>query len=1074
MKRLLVSLTICAAVLGMAVSAAAQDRTWTGAGVDKNWSTADNWNGAVGNPHNGRLIFTDTDLSDTVFKVVDNNWDIGGIRVLNTTGRHMLDLSGNTLSIFTNATATNGDLYVKRASGTSAYLVITNGTLSIARDLTVSQGNLSLRGVTLSGPIRIAQLGEHGVSGTSFVDLRGGASVAGGVLEFGTLYIGQRNNSATLYMDNSTGIDTLKVTNVFSIGQNQGSVGRIGWQDPARGNEWYLPVGLDVTLGNPDAGAAGRGKFWVGTTPGDYASSNGRMIVDTNGVFDAWLSEFYVGTRNNVYENNTVGHLDLRRLDAFAADVTEMRVGTCTAAASTYYASGYVYLPAGTARVDRLYMGDDVRENAVALLDLSGTTIEIDERLELRDIGTTTTELFVRIQGTSCGLDLAAGVATTITGLSKIRLVFERAPEMDEAPYWGIRHAGNKAAVLGGLLNAGTIVITKTFSGAEDYKAAVWYDSGADATYVGLIDADDPVPPLVAAKDIAVEVSGSATTRIGPNDLYLAAYHPEGQAVTGRKLSHPDYAGGAEMDYIDFDTSATLPTTNLNVTLTVTFADSSTATDTCDVVFVAIAAPTTAAVTWSGEALWQYLDRREWQWGGNWLDFQPPANPTAATVTFSSYDTSTTKVKLLGPIPDVGGQPTNAWTVGSLRANNTAGQHLLDLGGKTLRTTGEVRSERGVASGIADMTVSNGTLEIQGNLVLLNGNLRLRDLAAHLPSNRTVSVNGSGTLVVTNGATLSGRLASLTIASSGTTAMDIRGGAFEDGLLELSDLKIGGVNAYGDLYVGPGSLDTLRVCNTLYLNSNGGLPNGQRGGGRIHGLPYGTSIYVGSPASRGRLHVHYTTSIYGGSSYSSLVVAGGGAFEAWLQDLVVAQSVATDDSIARGTLDLRNMDSFLLNVPIVVIGYDTGTRGAQGVVYLPSGTALMGTVTLGRPTHATSYARLGLNDTVCTVTNTLTLNATAQITITVTGERSSGLELPGLPTVASGATLAITFQAKPTHSKIHYGLKVAGDVQSALSSAPWLSWNDDALGARQASVFVYQGDTYVGVPAASGTVLLLR
>ncbi len=1095
MKRLLVSLTICAAVLGMAVSATAQDRTWSGAGVDKNWSTVANWSGTFTNPYPNRAIFDNTDISGTVPKVVDVSWSVGGIRAVNTTGKHLINLNGNTLSIITNSLATSGDLYVKPASGSACYFAISNGTLSIGRDLFVSLATQSLSGVTVSGPIRIAQIGEHGVGGNAHLDMRG-ASAAGGTLAFGTLYVGQRNQNGYLYLDNTTVFNTLKVTNLFSIGLNQGCTGRIGWQDPARANEWYLPIGMNITLGNPAAGAAGRGKFWVGTTPGDYASSDGRMIADTNGLFDAWLSEFKVGTRDSTFENNTTGYLDLRRMDALTADVTEMRIGTCTAANSGYTANGYVYLPAGTARVDRLYVGDDVRATAVALLDLSGTTLEVDERFDLRDISTTTAELFIRVRGKSCGLDLAANVATTITGPSKIRLLFERAPDAGESPYWGIRHAGNKAAVLGGLLNAGTIIVTNTFSGASSYKAAVWYDSGADATYVGLVDAGASVPAVVAAKDIAVEVGGDATTRIGPTDILLAAYHPTNSAVTGRKISHPDYAGGAESDYIDFATSGPLPLTNLNVTLSVTFADASTATDTCDVVFTPIAAATTAAVTWSGGALWQYLDRREWRWGGNWLGFQPPTNPSTATVTFSDLDTSATKIKLLAPVPDVGGQPTNVWTVGSLRASNTASQHILDLGGKTLRTTGEVRSERGVATGIADMTVSNGTLVIGTDLVLNNGKFRLAYDTVTLPTNRTVQVINSGILALTNGTTISGTLKEVLVASltggsggGGTAYLDARGGAFADGLLDVSDLRIGGGGAgsTGYFYVGPGTLNTIRARNNLFLNSS--YPNGgqQRGGAFIGApdpargsawyLPYGVSIYVGSPTVRGRLHIHRNESIYAGGQ-SRLAVAGGGTFEAWLHELIVAITQGTQDGAVTGTLDLRGMDSFFLSANTVQIGLDTGTRGSLGQVNFPAGTAILGTVTMGRVTNpapqTASYARLDLSNTVCTVTNTLTLNATAQVTIKVTGERSSGLELPGLPTVASGATLAITFQAKPTHSKIHYGLKVAGDVQSALSSAPWLSWNDDALGARQASVFVYQGNTYVGVPAASGTILLVR
>jgi hypothetical protein len=277
-----------------AVAASAQDRTWTGGGADKNWSTTANWSGAVTNPYPNRVIFSTADVSSNVFKILDQSWSVGGLQAINTSGQHLLDLNGNTLSIVTNNIGTSGDLYVKRASGVNAYLAVSNGTISVGRDILVTLGDLNLRGATLTGPIRNIQLGETGAGGTESLDLRG-ASIAGGILTLQDLYVGMRNNNGYLYMDNTTGINTLKVTRTFSIAQNQGSSSRIGWPDPARANTWYLPVGLDIVVGNTEAGASGRGQLWIGTTPGDYGSTDGRMIVDTNGTFNGWLSELQVG-----------------------------------------------------------------------------------------------------------------------------------------------------------------------------------------------------------------------------------------------------------------------------------------------------------------------------------------------------------------------------------------------------------------------------------------------------------------------------------------------------------------------------------------------------------------------------------------------------------------------------------------------------------------------------------------------------------------------------------------------------------------------------------------------------------
>ena len=61
----------------------------------------------------------------------------------------------------------------------------------------------------------------------------------------------------------------------------------------------------------------------------------------------------------------------------------------------------------------------------------------------------------------------------------------------------------------------------------------------------------------------------------------------------------------------------------------------------------------------------------------------------------------------------------------------------------------------------------------------------------------------------------------------------------------------------------------------------------------------------------------------------------------------------------------------------------------------------------------------------------------------------------------------------PIHGDAHYGLKIAGDVVSALTNATWLSWDATNL-TRTVSIFQAGGYTYVAVPPPAGTLLIVR
>ncbi len=1079
--------------LAFAGAASAADITWTGSGADKKWSTGANWNNTSGwplNPSVHRLIFVNNDLNDTVAKRLadipawdgatpTNVWRVGGLRVTNTSGRHLLDLDAKTLLVSTNGGTILGDLYVQ---GATARLVANNGTIAVERDLLVDRGTAELTAATLYGTMRDLRVASTvNLSGAGYLDLRG-TTIGGGVLDVRDLFVGAyKSCQGYLYMNASTGIDTLWVRRTMIVADSQSSIGQIGWQDPARANDYFLPPGLNLVFGQRDLGASGRGNLRItlnGT--GGSSDANGRLAVHSGGTFDGWLSLVDVG-RSDAASGSSTARLDLRGLNAFSLDATTLRIGT-TASGNSGTPNGIVWLPAGTARVDTVTMGDAVLNNR-ATLDLTGTVFKIDALLDMRDnTGSNPTELIVRIPGRSCGPDLASGAALSVQGPAKIKLLFEAAPEAGQTPYWGLRWAGSHAAVLGALSVAGNLEMSMNFAGSDAYRTAVYYADGY--TYAGLIAAAESVPPAVSARDRTVEVRSAGTTRIDANDLLLALYNPGNLAETGRTIAHPDVNGGTPAAYLDFPTDS-LPLTYADVLLTVAYEGSVTATDSADVTFTALAATTTAGLTWIGLADdFVHLDRREWLWGYNWSALQPPANPTTGTLTFGDGDNAATGAKRLAPASDWNGTtPTNVWRIGSLRIGNTTGAHTLDLGGQTLDITGNLQAARLFTTGSLNMTLTNGAVAVGGSLSVANGTVTFTN--AQLAVSNDITADAASQIKL-GGSTLQGKLRDLKVAGTAegqAGSVDLRGATIVGGVLDTRDLFVGGFkNNQGYLYI-----DGTTAITELRARRNVIIGNGQSGIGQIgrlvpalgndYFLPPNINLVFGerdlAPAGRGSVRIAIAN-VGGGGSVGRLAVESGGTFDGWLSLLDVGS--ADTSSGGMGRLDLRGLNAFTLDVSDLKIGTTSGANTGlpNGIAWLPPGTARVDRVSMG---HATlnNRATLDLTGTRLIVDERLEMldNAGANVTelIVHAQGRSCG------PDLATGATLTLSgpakikllFEAPPEAGQDHYwGFRWAGNQAAVLggheqSGALQLSMSFAESNDYRTAIYFADGFTYAGV-----------
>jgi len=1092
------------------LAASTDNLTWSGGGTTETWAESANWAGGLrpANPTPGTLFFTDDDLSDTVAKLLTpisdwygltptNTWRIGSLRTQNVSGEHIVDLGGGTLDIA-------GELRTQRATSPgTARMTLQNGILQVGSNIHTDYGVLTLRDldapVVLSSatadiivnrggmivtnaalPSRFRNL-KIGMQNTTTVDMRGG-QFADGLLDVDNFEMSVGAEPKSLfYLDGDT-LHTIKVRNNFWFVYNGKRTGaRIGAPDPDRGNQWFLPYGVNIYIGEEGA----RGNFIVGREHDYYQTSDiTRLAVSGGGEFEAWVNTFLVGLTGAGHGSHTYVTLDLRGMDAFFMDANTATVGESTGSRGI---EARAYLPAGTARFGSLKCGTDVGTTRITELELWGTHVAIDTKLELLDSAL----IVVRVGETSSGLDLAADIDLDITGNPEIRILFTEEPDGSEAHHWGLRRAGDHAALLGNLYEQDIITMAMDFGESESYRAAVYYDETSGYTYAGLLDADASLPPALIAADITVEVgAGMNTVRIGPDDLLAALSNPDDLEILDRTLSHPSIAGGDELAYIDFPTDS-LPVTYASVTLKYVF-DGYTASDTGDVTFVPAAATTGGNVIWLGDAGLQHDARRAWEWGANWEAGQSPANP-AATVAFADNDLDAALPPRLGPIPDwEGTTPTNAWTIASLRAGNSSGTHVLELEGQTLRTTGQVLASRLTPTGSGDLVISNGTLEVGTDLTVQNGSgIDLSGMGGTLLSIGRKLVVRSSTLTLDGGVVLDGRFEGLEVAYGGShSALDLRGTTVDGGILDLDEIRIGGNNRNGTLYLDTNTLHTLRIRNLAHFNGQG-----QRGGALIGAqdptrgnawyLPADIDVLIGSEASPAEMIIGLTSG-YADGSVCRVAGHGDGIFEAWLTTLIVGQATGSHQTARLGTLDVRDMRELFLSAPTVSIGVGDAARTPKGDVYLGPGTAIVGDLTVGHENaNASSIARLELNDTQLSVTNSLTAFAHAELTANVRANRASGFELPALPSMPDGATMTITFEADPAHGDLHYGLKISGDVADALQDAlvvdpqdpqpgQWLIVDDDALTGNETTIFTSAGDTYVGIPPPAGSLFLLR
>lgn len=263
----------------------------------------------------------------------------------------------------------------------------------------------------------------------------------------------------------------------------------------------------------------------------------------------------------------------------------------------------------------------------------------------------------------------------------------------------------------------------------------------------------------------------------------------------------------------------------------------------------------------------------------------------------------------------------------------------------------------------------------------------------------------AGTLVMGANSTLDAYLSNVTLGVHGGNCgvLDLRLASVRRsgdlGVFRANSLRMA-IDGQGD---GPrynseillgSSLSSFEVASTLTI-ADGHRTSawiGQFGGNGTAPFPDGADIKLGvSHTSRAAVRIGIGN--YWGVS-GHLVAGNGGDFTGYLSSLTVGTKADGGGESASGRLDVRNMDTVMLDVSgntVIGSSYDASKQG-YGRVHLGPGTATFRNLTIG---HSWGQGLLDLYETDVTVTNALTVNTTGMVTTRVRAAGGS-LALNGL------------------------------------------------------------------------------
>jgi hypothetical protein len=452
----------------------------------REWMWSANWVGNVPPTNPTAAILTFANLGQSVTGRLEVARTVGGLTLggASMTVSHTVDLNSNTLTVAGNIadasygtvgfTFTNGTLQLGSASATgNVYLTGSTTTLKLAPGAKLDTAN--------AGTVQLAMHGSGGWgNGNGILDLRG-AQVVGGALRARDLllYGAGDGNYSYLYLDGSTSLGSIEVSNALVIGQTSGgSTHYIG--NPA--DSGRLPANISVKIGTSPTQ---RGSLTVLRTTSYTRTTTAKLVASGGGTFTAYVTNLVVVQQNSPSEqgngNAQAGTLDLSKMTSCQIDATTLNIAPDRSPSPTNTDNliGTLRLPPGNVVAGTVVVGG-ATNSGVATLTLSNTIFAVTNAITLHK----TARVTVNVGSQPCGLvisnaaDTAFSMDTATNGA--LRIVFRA--KATSSPFYGLAWAGDHLAAVQALQASNKLAVDST--GLAPKTAEIFKSGGF--TYVGV------------------------------------------------------------------------------------------------------------------------------------------------------------------------------------------------------------------------------------------------------------------------------------------------------------------------------------------------------------------------------------------------------------------------------------------------------------------------------------------------------------------------------------------------------------------------------------------------------------
>jgi|GEM_PF-3865173 len=414
----------------------------------------------------------------------------------NTTGA-MSMVAGSTLNVGTDANRSLWEIGFQKAGGTQ--ITLSTGTFSATGgDLTAYLSNLTVGSNNRGGG---ETNGSKGIGNLNLTSLTS-ATIDTHQLWVGTTNVGAADGTVTLGNNHivRVGTDATAGAVLIGVSDSSNSSTPFGTNTNAIDGNLNMGAGSSLTIGT----AAAAGSLTIGRNLGVRGTTIDREgnLVATGGTFAGYLSSLVVGSQEAPFESGKTfiadGTLDLRQAAITAFQVSGNATIGRSAVTNAQNSRGDVFLSQVNGSIGGALTVGDTDLGSVGLLELNGTHLTVGGNVNIDNTG----DVAVFVPAASAGLSLTSLSTFAIGTGATYGITFEQDPigvtlgsaGSHTGIHYGLKWAGNKTSDLTALAQASKLIWDDTtfLTGSFNDAAGIFYDSGTDATYVGIYIVPEP------------------------------------------------------------------------------------------------------------------------------------------------------------------------------------------------------------------------------------------------------------------------------------------------------------------------------------------------------------------------------------------------------------------------------------------------------------------------------------------------------------------------------------------------------------------------------------------------------